>query len=41
MDFKLAGETFAKSVTQDNKSVGADLSVFAWTFAQHKEAIIE
>ncbi len=37
----LAGETFAKSVTQDNKSVGADLSVFAWTFAQHKEAIIE
>ena len=37
----LAGETFAKSVTQDNKSVGADLSAFAWTFAQHKEAIIE
>jgi hypothetical protein len=37
----LAGETFAKSVTQENKSVGADLSVFAWTFAQHKEAIIE
>jgi len=37
----LAGETFAKSVTQDNKSVGADLSIFAWTFAQHKEAIIE
>ena len=37
----LAGETFAKSVTQDNKSVGADLSVFTWTFAQHKEAIIE
>ena len=37
----LAGETFTKSVTQNNKSVGADLSVFAWTFAQHKEAIIE
>lgn len=37
----LAGETFAKGVTQENKTVGADLSVFGWTFAQHKEAIKE
>lgn len=35
----LAGETFAKGVTSGTSSVGADQSVFNWTFAKHKNAM--
>ena len=32
----LAGETFAKGVTSGSNTVGADSSVFGWTFANYK-----
>ena len=32
----LAGETFAKGVTSGSNTVGADTSVFGWTFANYK-----
>ena len=35
----LAGETFAKGVTSGSNTVGADTSVFGWTFAKHKNAM--
>ena len=35
----LAGETFAKGVTSGSNTVGADASVFGWTFAKHKNAM--
>ena len=37
----LAGETFATSVTNETKTVGADRTKFSWTFANYKEAIRE